>query len=578
MLQTETAPAGGVEHDSSLADSQQMKGTVLNASSGPEGYDAPELHRPERQLNAYTIMILLVAIFGGLIFGLDIGTAATTSMNSFREEMDIPILQSGQKDSDSTTAQINQFTYIFHLGCLVGAPFAGFISDRIGRKPVIIIAATIFMLGSLWQSLAGLVSTSFAWKSIILGRAFGGVGLGFMLTMAPVYTAELAPANWRGKAITIFQLSITIGIFVMAIYNNFMSASWGWRLGIALQIIPCILTIIMTLTIFPESPRYLVKVKKYDEAEAALRHLAAGTPDADKVVSFEMQQIKEEVSLEEAAGEGNFWELFQGENLVSVLCAAGVAFSQNVTGVNWFMSYATTLFNSLDFDAFTYDLILKAINVAFTFVAIPLIDSMGRKLLTVWGTTFTIIAFLVIAATIQGSGVDVNQADADDKTTSVQVFSLVMIFIFQAVFATTWGPLGWIVPAESFSLRIRGVGMAFCVSMNFFTNIVLGDVGYARMYSATNLQITCFILVVLNVVICFPVVTVFQPETKGLGLEDLRKVFAYQKGGNDERGFGTIRQFFARNLKQTAQIYTCGSADATIGFERFKNKAPPAIV
>lgn len=532
--------------------------------------DGSETDRPQRNLNAYTVMLLLVAIFGGLIFGLDIGTTATTSMTSFRETMGIPVLTSGEKDASSTTAQINQFTYVFHATCLVGAPFAGFISDRVGRKPVICIAATIFMLGSLWQSLAGLITTSFAWKSIIIGRAFGGVGLGFMLTMAPVYTAELMPAQWRGKAITIFQLSITIGIFIMAIYNNFMSETWGWRLGIALQIIPCMLTIFFMVFVFPESPRYLVKVGKDEEAMVALRHLAHGTPEADKVVEFEMEQIKKEVSVEMEAGEGSIFELFHGDNVVSLLCAGGVAFSQNVTGVNWFINYATTLFSSLGFDAFEYDLILKAINVGATLIAIPLIDRVGRKPLTVWGTTFAIAAFFLIAVVISAAGINVNTSDATGTTYGVQLFSVVMIFAFQAVYAITWGPLGWILPAESFSLRVRGVGMASCVSLNFFTNILLGDVGYDRIYSATNLQVACFVLVALNIIIAYPVVTLLQPETRGLELEDLRKVFAYEKGGNPVKGHGTIREFISRNLVQTRQVYTCRSADRTLGFDRVK--------
>lgn len=529
------------------------------------------MNAPERKLNAFTVMLLLVAICGGLVFGLDIGTTATTSMNPFRETMGIPVLQTGQKDSEETTKQINQFTYVFHASCLVGAPFAGALSDRYGRKPILIAASTIFMIGAFWQSVAGLISTSFAWKSIIIGRAFGGIGLGFFLTMAPVYTAELMPAKWRGKAITIFQLSITIGIFIMALYNNFMSEYWGWRLGIALQMIPCIFTMLLMIFVFPESPRYLVKVERYEEAETALRRLAHGSPNADAVADNELNQIKKEVATENETGKGSFAELFQGTNLVSVMCAGGVAFCQNVTGVNWFINYATILFNSLGFDAFTYDLILKAINVGATIVAIPLIDRAGRKPLTIWGTTFAILAFLVIASVITGTGVNVNTTDEDPTTKSVQLLSVVVIFCFQAVFAVTWGPLGWVLPAESFSLRIRGVGMSFCVSMNFLTNILLGDVGYDRIYSATNLQTVCFVLVIFNFILAFPVATLFQPETRGLGLEDLRKVFAYEKGGNLEKGHGTIGQFIARNFKQTIQVYTCRSVDTTIGFERLNN-------
>ncbi|GBG23922.1 Solute carrier family 2, facilitated glucose transporter member 2 [Hondaea fermentalgiana] len=555
------------------ANKKPTTGNVTPAEVAPLPSDAPQ-----RKLNAYTLLILLAAILGGMIFGLDIGTAATMSNRYFRQEMGIPVLEPGQKDSDETTNQISQFTYIFHIATLVGAPFAGYITDRLGRKLVINLAAAIFLAGSIWQVLAGLISPDFAWESVILGRAVGGIGNGFILTMAPVYTAELAPAEWRGKSITFFQLAITIGIFVMAIYNERMEdVEWGWRLGIALQCIPCALIILLTVSVLPESPRWLIKMGRHDEAETALRKLAAGTPEADKAVSYEMNQIRAEVDAEESVGQGTFGELFQRENLPSLLCGAGVAFSQNVTGVNFFMSYATTLFNSLDLDPFTYDLGLKAVNVMATFIALPLIDRMGRKFLTVWGTFFTVVAFFLIGIVIVGTGVDVNVTDADSKTRSVQLFCVAMVFLFQVVFACTLGPLGWVVPSEAYPLRLRGVGMSFSVSSNIFTNIILGDVGYLAMYSATSLQAMMFICVGLNLVVTVPTVIFLQPETKGLSMEDLRKVFAYEKGGNAAKGHGTLAEFYSRNFKQTMQIFTCRAADTSMGMDRFKNAPNPSV-
>lgn len=526
--------------------------------------------RPHRGLNAYTVMLLLVAVLGGLIFGLDIGTGAVTSMDSFRETMGIPTLTSGDKGAASTTAQINEFAYIFHATCFIGAPFGGYMSDRIGRKPVIWIASFIFIVGSLWQCLAGLISVSFAWKSVMIGRAIGGIGLGFMLTTVPVYTAELMPAKWRGRSITIFQLSITIGIFVMALYNEFMTVSWAWRLGIAIQIFPCVLTIFLMMFIFPESPRYLIKAGRDEEAKEALHRLAHGMSQNDVIVTSEMEEIKDALQLKERYGEGSIFELFQGENLVCLLCAGGIAFSQDVTGINWFINYATALFESLGFDAFEYDLILKGINVGATLIAIPLIDHVGRKPLAVWGTTLTIASFFLIALVISATGVDMNTSGASGITYGVQLFSIIIIFIFQAVYATTWGPLGWIVPAEVFSLRVRGIGMSVCVSLNFLSNILLGDVGYVRIYTGTSLQVACFVVAALNLIIAYPVVTLFQPETRGLRLEDLRKVFAYEKGGNPIEGYGTIHEFMARNLKQTRQVYTCRPADRTLGLDRVR--------
>mmetsp|Transcript_6519 Transcript_6519/g.13189 ORF Transcript_6519/g.13189 Transcript_6519/m.13189 type:complete len:595 (-) Transcript_6519:321-2105(-) len=544
----------------------QEGGAVYNANKPLPETPQDLLNRPSRKLNAFTVLILFTAVLGGMLYGLDTGTAATLSNSYMREAMEIPVLQSGEKDSEETTNQISMFTYIFHLGTFIGAPFAGFISDRVGRKPVILIAVTIFVGGSIWQTLAGLISRDFAWNSIIIGRAIGGIGLGFVLTMAPVYAAELAPSEWRGKSIICFQLAVTIGIFVMAIYNDRMEdVEWGWRLGIALQCIPGVLIFILTITVLPESPRWLIKVGRHEQAEQALRRLAVGTPDADNIVSFEIEQIRAEVAEEEAEGQGSFRELFVRENLPCLLCGGMIAFSQNISGINWLMSYATTLFNALNLEPFTYDLALKGVNVAFTLLAIPLIDIAGRKFLTVWGTTLVILAFLLIGIVICATDVQAATEATDSTVRSVQFFCVAMIFFFQAVFAVMLGPLTWVVPSEAFPLRLRGVGMAFCVSANLSTNIVLGDVGYQRIYSGTNLQTVAFILVALNLVIAIPSVVILQPETKGMSLEDLRRVFAYEKGGDEAKNHGTLRQFFGRNIRQAFQIYTCRSADTTLG-------------
>lgn len=248
--------------------------------------------------------------------------------------MGIAPLVPGVPDSTATTDQVTQFAFLFHLSSLIGAPFGGFISDRVGRKPVMVAAAFLFCCGAIWQSVAGLVAPHFAWQSVILGRVLGGIGNGFILTLSPVYASELAPPQTRGKVVTCFQLSITLGILLMAIFNKGIEdVSWGWRLGIALQAIPCVAVIILCMTVLPESPRFLLKKHRDDEAEVALLRLAKGTPHADKAVANELAEIRAEVANEEAAGSANVKDLFRRDGLPAFLCAFFVAFSQNITGV-----------------------------------------------------------------------------------------------------------------------------------------------------------------------------------------------------------------------------------------------------
>lgn len=225
------------------------------------------------------------------------------------------------------------------------------------------------------------------------------------------------------------------------------------------------------------------------------------------------------------------------------------------------MNWSTTLFNSINLPPFTYDLALKSVNFLATFLALPLIDRAGRKFLTVWGTFFIITAFGMICLVILATGVDVNTSLATDTlTNSVQLFCVGMIFLFQAAFALSWGPLGWVVPAESFSLQHRALGMSIAVGGNMASNIILGDYGYAALYSATSMQATTGVIVLLNLLFVVPTVVVLQPETKGLSMEHMRKVFAFEYGGSIERAHGTMRQFFARNTRQTIRILGCRTA------------------
>eukprot|EP00382_Lankesteria_abbotti_P010981 CAMPEP_0113844088 /NCGR_PEP_ID=MMETSP0372-20130328/60_1 /TAXON_ID=340204 /ORGANISM="Lankesteria abbotti" /LENGTH=520 /DNA_ID=CAMNT_0000813087 /DNA_START=288 /DNA_END=1850 /DNA_ORIENTATION=- /assembly_acc=CAM_ASM_000359 len=493
-------------------------------------------------------------------------------MDGFREEMGIPVLVEGIQQSAATSNKITYFSVFFHVFTLLGAPCSGTVADRFGRKIVILIACTLFFMGALWQCLAGLAGND-AWPQVILGRCLGGIGNGFMLTIMPIYACELSPPRFRGQVVTFFQLFITLGILIMAgINKGIQPTKWGWRLGISIQMIPCLIIWLLTFFILPESPRYLISRERFDDCEVAMVKLAKGSRDPELCVKFETAEMKEEVEKEKAVGKGSFIELFKHAAWPALMCGFSVAFCQNVTGVNWLMNYATSLFNSLGLDSFTYDLILKAINCIFTIASLFVVERLGRKWLTVWGTIWIIIVFIIIGSVIEGTGTDITAPNPDGQTKNVQYFVVIFLFIFQALFAITWGPAGWLVPGEVFPMRLRGVGMSSCVVANMITNIALGDYGYQQMsVSPIDIVGTIWVVVALNIVLVLPTVVILQPETKSVTMEEMRYVFGYEANGNPEHGHGTIGEFFWRNAEQTKQIVTCRKIDLTMGFERFDN-------
>lgn len=508
-----------------------------------------------RGMNAFTVLVLFTSTLGGLAVGFDTGTTAITSMNTFRQDAGIPLLVPNVQDSPATVNQVTLFAVLFHVFTLIGAPISGYLTDRWGRRVIILMASTLFLVGALWQAVAGLINPSNTWMSILLGRCLGGIGNGFMLSIVPLYSAELSPPQYRGQVVTIFQLFVTIGIMLMAIANiGLEKVEWGWRLCIALQAVPCAVMILITLLVLPESPQFLVKVDRVDEARKALAKLAKGSGDTERLVELELEDIRNEIEELEGVKQGSILDLFKGRALPATLCGVGLSFCQNVTGVNYLMNYATVVFNSLGFNPFAFDLILKSLNMVATVVAILVIDRLGRKFFTFWGTVLTFTLFFIMSFSILGTGVDINSSNQDNLTRDIQILVAVALFVFQVVFAICWGGVSWVISSESFPVHLRGAGMSLAVVANMATNISLGDYGYAALASVVGLGSTLLVIALLNVLIVFPVVVFFQAETKGVSMQDMRRVFAYQKGGIQGETESNLRHFFRRNFKQSKQV------------------------
>lgn len=541
------------------------------SSIGIEGYVSGDdfnngKSKPERSINSYARIVLMASILGGFIFGLDIGANGATTTDGFRDAMGFPRKLPGKEDSIETTNRIAMFAVVFHIFTLIGALPSGMIADKYGRKPVILAAMILLLIGDVWQGLSGVVSPSGAWANCLVGRAFAGLGIGFTLTVMPVYAAELSPASYRGKVVTCFQLAITIGILVVSVINQaIQNDHWGWRLSICIQIAPILVVLYLCIAILPESPKYLIKVDKVDEARVALNKLSLGEERQEEIVKNEVNAIEAEVQEEKSAGTASLKDLFYGTLWPAFLCGFMVAFSQNITGVNYLMNWGTTLFSTLNLNAFLFDTILKIINVLATVIALFVIDRLGRKTLLVWGTILVVAIFGTLSIVVFATGVELESTSDDSVTRSVQYFVVACCFMFQVVFAITWGPIGWVVPSEVFELRARGIGMGMAVFGNMLTNITMGDYGFKAIQSALGLDVTILTLCLLNLFMVVPVVVFLLPETKNVTLEDMHYIFAYERGGNAELGHGTMHEFCMRSAKQTLDVLRCRSVDSLKG-------------
>jgi len=466
--------------------------------------------------------------------------------------MGIPELIPNQPDTIETSNMISLFPVLFHVCTLVGAPFAGTLSDRFGRKPVIIIACLLFTIGAIVQSVAQ------SYLAILLGRCLGGFGSGFTLTVIPVYTAELSPERMRGKISGIFNFSMAFGIFLAALLNQFVQhEAWGWRFAIGFQALPAVLIVFVTAFVFPESPSFLVKVGKFDRAKHALGKLCKGCKGEDVIVGFQIQMCMQEAAETSALGVGSFRDLFQ--DTPTLLCGLMVSFCVNATGVNFFSGYGTQLFSSLGYQPFLMDLVLKSSNVLGTIIAFFLIDRCGRKSLTIWGTLIFILIFSTDSLLITATRVDITAQSQETTTRAVQAFIAVSIVFFQCLFGACWGIPGWVVPGEIFPLRVRGKGMSIAIIANMCSNIFFGDYGFQALNAATNLSTTLGVIALVNITIVLSTTVLLQPETSQLSLEEMHRAFAYKLHGGEETG--TMRQFFRRNALQSWDIIRCKPAD-----------------
>lgn len=325
------------------------------------------------------------------------------------------------------------------LGCMVGCLAAGKLADRYGRKPGLMLAALIFTLSSLGM----------AWSSgftmFVIMRFAAGIGVGMASILSPLYIAEISPAHMRGRNVSINQLTIVIGILVTNLVNYTLADkgddAWRWMFG--LGAVPSLIFLIGVAWL-PESPRWLVGKGRLQQAEQTLRRIGD-----DGFVKSTFSDI--ETSLQGVTRQ-SYKAVFEKAVRPAVIIGITLAVFQQLCGINIVFNYTSTIFASVgaDLDSQLFETIsIGIVNLVFTLVAMWQVDKLGRRPLMLIGSLGLSIVYIVLAFLLK------NQAD----TGWISLFVLLAI----AMYATSLAPVTWVLIAEIFPNKIRGIASSIAV-------------------------------------------------------------------------------------------------------------------
>ncbi len=434
----------------------------------------------------YLVLICLVAALGGLLFGFD--TAVISGAVGFLQaEFHLSAALKGWVASSAL------------VGCFFGALAAGALSDRFGRRRVMLLAAVFFTVSAVWCGLSGSA------VELVLARLVGGLGIGIASLISPLYIAEVSPARIRGRLVALQQLAIVLGILGAFWSNSFildtlLSDGAKWRWMFAVGAFPAVVFWMLILAV-PESPRWLCKQGASDTARVVLVRVAGATE-----AEAELGRIRDALALEG----GSFSDLLRPGMRRALAIGVTLAVLTQVTGINAIMYYAPEIFKQAGAAASTAynDTVwIGLTNLVFTLISMAVVDRLGRKPLLLIGATAMGLALLGVGYAFH--------------TRATGHALLLGVVAYVASFALSMGVVGWVVISEIYPTRTRGRAMAvatsavwaacYVVSQTF--PILVEEIGSAATFWSYGAM--CVVAIVF--------VARFVPETKGRSLEDIER-------------------------------------------------------
>ncbi|WP_404424048.1 sugar porter family MFS transporter [Nibricoccus sp. IMCC34717] len=441
---------------------------------------------PERSSYSTLALVVLVAATGGFLFGYD--TVVINGANQYLKlHFGLTPFQEGLAGASAI------------MGCMPGALFAGFFSDRWGRRNTLFLCALLYGVSGL----ASAIPDTF--NGFLVARFVSGLAIGASSMICPVYIAELSPAKWRGRLGTLFQMGIVAGIFVTLFINAYIQSmgdqEWntthGWRWMVGAEVAPAIL-LFGLLCVAPESARWLLQVGRNEEAKRVIARI----PGLDVDTNAEPDRM-EPLRM-----------LWSPRFRRAAIASLGVMIVSQLSGINAILYYSTKVFAEAGLagsGAFAASVWVGVVNLVFTLVAVFFVDKLGRKPLLLNGLAIQTLALSVSGWAFWNGG--------------ASTILMTSIFVFIAAFSTALGPISWLLASEIFPASIRGRAMSvasftvwiscYVVAQLFPVLNSMQSVGPARtfwIFAAFSLAGFLFVLR-------------FVPETKGRTLEEIEASF-----------------------------------------------------
>ncbi|RKY11653.1 MAG: D-xylose transporter XylE [Planctomycetota bacterium] len=451
----------------------------------------------------FVVGVCSVAALGGLLFGYDTGVI-NGSLKFVQLKFDLSPAMKGFAASSAL------------LACIFGAAFAGTLSDRLGRKKVLILSAVMFLVSAIGTALPqNLIQ-------FVIFRIIGGLGVGAASMTSPMYIAEISPAKIRGRMVSVNQFAIIFGMLVVYFINYYIAGlgdeAWntetGWRWMFGSESIPAVLLLVL-LFFVPESPRWLTKQSQKSKALQILSKV-----DGEQYAEEEMQMIEETLSHES----GSLSQLFNPGMRVVLVIGVVLAVLQQVTGINVFLYFGSEIFEKLGGEtidaALLQQVVVGAVNLLFTVIAIWTVDKIGRKPLMLIGSAGMGIALFAMgtAGYLQATG----------------MWMLAFVLIYIASFALSVGPVTWVILSEIFPTKIRGRAMGIATICLWIANSIVSQTfpmmdenqflieKFHHGFPFFIYGIMCIVLIVF--------VKCIVPETKGKILEEIEKMWIKNRG------------------------------------------------
>lgn len=493
----------------------------------------------EAKITPIVIISCIMAATGGLMFGYDIGVSGgVTSMPPFLKKF-FPVVYRRTQLEDANDSNyckydnqgLQLFTSSLYLAGLTATFFASYTTRRLGRRLTMLIAGAFFIIGVILNTAAQDLAM------LIAGRILLGCGVGFANQAIPVFLSEIAPTRIRGGLNILFQLNITIGILFANLVNygtNKIKGGYGWRISLGLAGIPALLLTVGALLVV-DTPNSLIERGKLEEGKTVLRKIR-GTDNIEPeyLELVEASRIAKEVKHP-------FKNLLQRRNRPQLIIAVALQIFQQLTGINAIMFYAPVLFNTLGFgnDASLYSSVITgAVNVVSTCVSIYFVDKLGRRLLLLEAGIQMFCSQMVIAIVL---GLKLKD-NTDDLHKGFGILVVIMVCTYVSSFAWSWGPLGWLIPSETFPLETRSAGQSVTVCVNLLFTFIIAQ---AFLSMLCHFKYGIFLFFSGWVVIMSLFVLFLLPETKNIPIEEMterlwKRHWLWKRYMNDYEGVAPI--------------------------------------